>query len=176
VIFLTVLDGRQLQGYTDLRGNKPDTGRIALCRAYVQSIPVFSRLGCLRGTTGWPASARLPLLFERFAAALGLPNPNIPSAHKLSTNCQTSVHARRIRTATCCSPFIAYTSASPYTSGRVDWKTPRGIGNSVARTTRLCRNPLRSFRIISKSVLLFGDVSDARPWKVTAVKSHSLLR
>jgi hypothetical protein len=147
-----------------------------LCRAYVQSIPVFSRLGCLRGTTGWPASARLPLLFERFAAALGLPNPNIPSAHKLSTNCQTSVHARRIRTATCCSPFIAYTSASPYTSGRVDWKTPRGIGNSVARTTRLCRNPLRSFRIISKSVLLFGDVSDARPWKVTAVKSHSLLQ
>src|SRR5580693_8301054 len=71
----------------------------ALCPAYVQSIPVFSRLGCLRGTTGWPASARPPLLFERFAAALCLPNPDIPSAHKLSTNCQTSVHARRICTA-----------------------------------------------------------------------------
>jgi hypothetical protein len=49
----------------------------------------------------------------------------------LSENVPSQV--RRLRAATCCSLLIAYTSGSPYTSGRLDWKPP-WVGNSVART------------------------------------------
>jgi hypothetical protein len=65
----------------------PQAQRRAHCASYracVQSIPVFSGLGYLDGTIRWPAPARLALQFERFAAALSLPNPNIPAAHKVS--------------------------------------------------------------------------------------------